>query len=330
MQVLAEVASTATRGFVYDASQNITHEIFGGAITATSRYEAFGGVRATSGSVTSDRGFASAMRESTTDLIAMGARHYDPATGTFLQTDPLYLTTNELYAYANNNPYAYWDPSGLKRQNYGISSNTGDDAWISNLFSLGDTGSGSSTWSSEGPTITHSYAGLSGASQGSGGITTGDVIAAGVVAGAIALPIDGPFGDVAALAAFGSRAAQVAGAVGGTALLVKMNSEIRSLTERAAGPRGVQYSLRVMSSGMYPCYGCSSGVTRLDAGDVWKYGETINPASRYSEAFLRSNNLVQVDEFYGTQIEIKVVEKLKIYNHFWTRGELPPGNRIFR
>jgi hypothetical protein len=44
----------------------------------------------------------------------MGARHYDPSTGTFLQVDPLVLETSEAYAYAWQNPYRFWDPTGLR------------------------------------------------------------------------------------------------------------------------------------------------------------------------------------------------------------------------
>ena len=44
----------------------------------------------------------------------MAARHYDPQTGRFLQVDPLGIEAAELYAYAANNPYAFWDPTGLK------------------------------------------------------------------------------------------------------------------------------------------------------------------------------------------------------------------------
>jgi len=60
-----------------------------------------------------ERGFASQAAEGTSGLVYMGARHYDPATGRFLQADPLGIEASELYAYAGNNPYAYWDPTGL-------------------------------------------------------------------------------------------------------------------------------------------------------------------------------------------------------------------------
>jgi len=43
----------------------------------------------------------------------MGARHYDPRTGAFLQPDPLGIAAVATYAYAANNPYRFVDPSGL-------------------------------------------------------------------------------------------------------------------------------------------------------------------------------------------------------------------------
>ncbi|MEX2207624.1 MAG: RHS repeat-associated core domain-containing protein, partial [Myxococcota bacterium] len=48
--------------------------------------------------------------------LYLRARHYDPATGRFLQADPLGLGSDQLYAYAANNPYRYRDPFGLKPQ----------------------------------------------------------------------------------------------------------------------------------------------------------------------------------------------------------------------
>jgi hypothetical protein len=40
------------------------------------------------------------------------ARHYDPETGRFLQPDPLGIAADQLYAYAANDPYRLWDPTG--------------------------------------------------------------------------------------------------------------------------------------------------------------------------------------------------------------------------
>ena len=61
--------------------------------------------------------------DDTTGLYYYGARYYDPDLGRFITPDPLYLadpercTTNpiscNLFAYANNNPMAFVDPTGL-------------------------------------------------------------------------------------------------------------------------------------------------------------------------------------------------------------------------
>jgi RHS repeat-associated protein len=53
-----------------------------------------------------------------TDLTYMQARFYDPQVGRFLSADPVEFEGGDpfnvnRYAYANNNPYAYTDPSGM-------------------------------------------------------------------------------------------------------------------------------------------------------------------------------------------------------------------------
>ncbi|WP_439526821.1 RHS repeat-associated core domain-containing protein [Roseovarius mucosus] len=59
-----------------------------------------------------------------TGLYYYGARYYDPALGRFISPDPLYLSDPErcvgntiactLFAYANNNPMSFIDPTGLE------------------------------------------------------------------------------------------------------------------------------------------------------------------------------------------------------------------------
>ncbi len=68
----------------------------------------------------------------------------------------------------------------------------------------------------------------------------------------------------------------------------------------------------------------------LDAGDVWKYGETTNQQKRYSYNDLTVRHLAFKPEFVGTQMQAKIMEKCKIYAYFFIHGHLPPGNRIFR
>jgi RHS repeat-associated protein len=60
-----------------------------------------------------ERGFAGRPLEGASGLVYLRARHYDPATGRFLQPDPLGLDSDQLYAYARSNPYVYRDPTGL-------------------------------------------------------------------------------------------------------------------------------------------------------------------------------------------------------------------------
>ncbi|MCZ8169769.1 MAG: RHS repeat-associated core domain-containing protein [Flavobacterium sp.] len=122
------------------------------------------------------------------------------------------------------------------------------------------------------------------------------------------------------------------GIAGGIAAyyVAKMEAEIEGIKRRAGGPQGVQYSLRATSAGAYTCYNCESGTMNLGVGDVWKYGETINPVTRYSQTFRSSMGVEQFDEFYGNQVQIKVMEKTKIYAYFLQKGHLPPGNKIFR
>ncbi len=86
------------------------------------RYEVFG--RVFSGSSVLERGFASQQHEGTTELILMGARHYDPEIGAFLQPDPVGALSSEIYRYAGGNPVRFWDPSGLSIRSIGSSASS--------------------------------------------------------------------------------------------------------------------------------------------------------------------------------------------------------------
>ncbi|MCP5056774.1 MAG: hypothetical protein GY937_08640 [bacterium] len=128
---MAEVTLTATGHIVHqiyrDGSANVARTSTTDEAGATTldvppaRYESFGSVR--SGVAALERGFASQRTEGGSGLVRMGVRHYDPATGSFLQSDPLGLDAPEMYAYASNNPYRFWDPSGLRPGSYSQSQN---------------------------------------------------------------------------------------------------------------------------------------------------------------------------------------------------------------
>jgi RHS repeat-associated protein len=61
--------------------------------------------------------FTSRRQDVETGLVYMGARYYDPMIGRFISTDPKQFDEQNpqlfnRYAYANNNPYRYFDPTG--------------------------------------------------------------------------------------------------------------------------------------------------------------------------------------------------------------------------
>jgi RHS repeat-associated protein len=147
-------------------------------------------------------------------------------------------------------------------------------------------------------------------------------------------PLDGvaiecllnPACRVAAAAATAAAVAKVAQMC--TATADKMATEIQGITERNLGPYGEVYSLRASAAGDYP--DVRGGVVTLQAGDVYKYGETTQPDSRYPVKVLEASGLTYQTEYVGSQLMSKVVEKQLIYGYFFENGGLPPGNRIFR
>lgn len=66
--------------------------------------------------------FTSRRQDVETGLVYMGARYYDPVTGRFISTDPKLTDEGNIhsfnrYAYANNNPYRFFDPDGREPGN---------------------------------------------------------------------------------------------------------------------------------------------------------------------------------------------------------------------
>ena len=115
--------------------------------------------------------------------------------------------------------------------------------------------------------------------------------------------------------------------------LQKMQKEIDGLMTRAAGAPGVQYALIAQANGYYNVYSFGlvlpTGKVWLNAGEVWKYGETTS-SDRYDAAYLGREGVIFTPQFFGTQVMIKIEEKRKIYHHFFMNGSLPAGNKIFR
>ena len=88
----------------------------GGALAATLRYYAFGGTRASSGTLNTDRQFTG-QRLDSTGLYFYNARYYDAGIGRFISPDNFVPDAGNpqdfnRYSYVRNNPLTYADPSG--------------------------------------------------------------------------------------------------------------------------------------------------------------------------------------------------------------------------
>lgn len=114
------------------------------------------------------------------------------------------------------------------------------------------------------------------------------------------------------------------------ALVEKRDREIEALKRRSPGPMGEQYALIATADGYYISYTYGGGLVYLKTGDVWKYGETTQGNTRYSQAWKDKHNVEMITQKVGPQREMKIEEKRKIYQYFIEKGHLPPGNKIFR
>ncbi len=99
-----------------------------------------------------------------------------------------------------------------------------------------------------------------------------------------------------------------------------------------------QYSLRVLKSGWYPVmkrgFKDPVSLTWCEKGDVWKFGKTINPRTRYSVTSLKNigeHGVEYIKEFSSPQAsQALTVEEMKIVNYLFQLGALPPGNKVKR
>jgi RHS repeat-associated protein len=109
-------ATDATGGqayYLYDGLGSTTGltDSSGNAIASWS-YDAFGAIRAQSGTSNNSQLFAGEQLDPQTSLYYLRARYYDPQTGRFLGRDP--AQAGHPYVYADNNPVNAIDPNGLR------------------------------------------------------------------------------------------------------------------------------------------------------------------------------------------------------------------------
>ncbi len=86
-----------------------------GDIVAAYEYDAFGQITQTQGTLQQPYGYTGREFDAESGLYHYRARTYDPATGMFLQSDPIGFKGGDLntYAYVGNDPFGWGDPSGL-------------------------------------------------------------------------------------------------------------------------------------------------------------------------------------------------------------------------
>ena len=93
-----------------------------GSIKETTRYDAFGEILNQTNNTGNDLLFTGRERDQTTGLIYYRARYYDPEIGRFITEDPLGFQAGiNFYAYVNNNPVNFNDPSGKDAATLGLS-----------------------------------------------------------------------------------------------------------------------------------------------------------------------------------------------------------------
>lgn len=118
------------------------------------------------------------------------------------------------------------------------------------------------------------------------------------------------------------------------AVTKKMYDELAALYKKTMNNPGIVYALVAVEDGYYNQYVRGSSVPLpnkvfLKKDEIWKYGETTSK-DRYDPSYLRREGVRMRQLGSGTQLEIKVMEKLLIYNYFFINQKLPPGNKIFR
>ncbi|MDD5491994.1 MAG: polymorphic toxin type 44 domain-containing protein [bacterium] len=83
-----------------------------GNVTKTFRYDSFGNILSTTGSLTQPYTYTGREYDPETGLFYFRARYYDPKIGRFLQEDPIW--NRNAYSYCYNNPLILIDPLGLE------------------------------------------------------------------------------------------------------------------------------------------------------------------------------------------------------------------------
>ncbi|MGH2863252.1 MAG: RHS repeat-associated core domain-containing protein [Solirubrobacteraceae bacterium] len=113
-EAVEQIASDGTVSYLHQDQIGTTRLITdsNGDAAGTFTYNPYGALSASTGTATTNIGYAGAYTDPTTGFQYDQARWYDPSTGQFLTVDPLVSNTEQPYDYAGDNPIANIDPTG--------------------------------------------------------------------------------------------------------------------------------------------------------------------------------------------------------------------------
>ena len=111
-------------------------------------------------------------------------------------------------------------------------------------------------------------------------------------------------------------------------VLSKQEEQMQRLALKDRPGDGFTYKLVATKNGYYRNVR-KNEMVYLNAGDVWKYGETTQGENRYKKNSYEKNFKMK-PIFYGSKTEILIHEKKMLIEYYYEHHELPPGNRIFK
>lgn len=112
------------------------------------------------------------------------------------------------------------------------------------------------------------------------------------------------------------------------AIKARVDAQIENLAKKDRPEMGYTYKLIVKKDSMYRNVRTGQDIP-MKRGQVWKIGESLHPADRYSDHSYESRFFMD-KIYYGTKTQILIKEKTELLEYFLQHGHLPPGNKIFK